>query len=380
MSKKDFYEVLEVSREASKDEIKRSFRKKARELHPDVNKAPEAEEQFKELGQAYEVLMDDDKRAMYDRYGHDGLKNAGYDTAGPFDFGFGDLSEILSSFFGGGFAGGSYGRHRPDSPQKGSDLRLDLEITFEEAVFGVEKDIEVEHLETCTRCSGSGIEPGFQPVACPTCGGAGQVQRTTQTILGHFTQVSTCPDCGGTGKKITNPCKDCKGKGRKGVSKVINIKVPKGIDNGSKLRVSREGDSGKNGGPPGDLYVVIFVKPHEIFKRNGVNIYFEKQISFAQAALGDEIEVETVDGKTKLKIAAGMQSGTVVTIKGAGVPYINHPSHRGDQFVKIDVVTPKNLNDEEKKIFQRLLEIQNEKTGKESLFDKVKDVFTGSSH
>jgi len=374
---KDYYEILGVDRGASKDEIKRQFRKKARELHPDVNKAPDAEERFKELGKAYEVLMDDDKRAMYDRYGEDGLKNAGYDTSGPFDFGFGDLGDIFSTFFGGGMGGSS--RRNPNAPQRGSDLRLDLEIEFEEAVFGTAKDIEIDHLESCTRCSGSGVEPGSQPVTCPTCAGLGQIQRTTQTILGHFTQVSTCPDCHGTGKKILNPCKECSGKGRVTKSKVINIKIPKGIDDGTKMRVSGEGDAGKNGGPSGDLYVVIYVKPHKYFKREGVNILFETQISFAQAALGDTIEVPTVDGTEPLKIQAGTQSGTILTIKGAGVPYINNPSRRGDQFVKVDVITPEHLSDEERKLYQRLREIEKSKSSKDSLFDKVKDVFTGSA-
>ena len=375
---KDYYEILGVSKTASSDEIKRAFRKKARELHPDVNKAPDAEENFKELGQAYETLMDDNKRATYDRYGEDGLKNAGFNTGGPFDFGFGDLNDILSSFFGGGM-GGSGRRSNPNAPQRGSDLRLDLEITFEEAIFGVEKDIEIDHLENCEKCSGSGVEPGSQPVTCPTCGGAGQVQRVTQTILGQFAQVATCPDCNGTGKKITNPCKACSGKGRISKSKVINIKIPQGIDNGTKMRVSSEGDAGKNNGPSGDLYVVIYVTPHKVFKRDGVNIYIKQEISFAQAALGDEIEVETVDGPKPLKIGAGTQSGTVLSIRGVGVPYLNQPSRRGDQYISLDVVTPTHLGDEEKKLYKRLHEIEQTKKNKdESIIDKVKDVFTGS--
>lgn len=373
MTQKDYYDILGVSKDSSKDEIKKAFRTKARELHPDVNKAPDAEERFKELGQAYEVLMDDDKRAMYDRYGHDGLKNSGYDYSGPFDFGFGDLSEILSSFFGGGFGGGS--RANPNAPQRGSDLRLDLQIEFEEAVFGAEKDVEIEHLENCSRCSGSGSEPGTQPAVCPTCKGMGQVQQVTQTILGHFTQVSTCPHCKGVGKTITNPCKDCNGHGRKETSKVVNLKIPKGVDNGNKLRVNGEGDAGRNGGPSGDLYVVLLVKPHEKFKREGVNIYVEQPISFSQAALGDEIEIDTVDGKKPLKISAGTQSGTVVSIKGVGVPHINNPSRRGDQFIKLQVVTPTQLSEEEKTLLKKLAEIQKEKLNKEGLFDKIKGAF-----
>ncbi len=368
---KKYYEILGVSQDASSDEIKRAFRKKAREYHPDVNKAPDAEEKFKELGQAYEVLMDDEKRSMYDRYGEDGLKNAGYDFEGPFDFGFGDLSEILSSFFGAGMGPGGR-RHDVNAPVRGSDLRLDLEIEFEEAIFGAEKEVEIAHLETCNVCSGKGAEPGSSPITCNTCGGAGQVQHSTQTILGSFTQVSTCPHCQGSGQMISNPCKNCSGQGRKNVPKIINVRIPKGVDNNTKLRVNSEGDAGKNGGPSGDLYIILYIKPHSIFRRDGFNIYTEEAISFTQAALGAHIEVETVDGPKPLKINAGIQNNTVLTIRGAGVPFINNPNKRGDQYIKINVVTPTNLSDEEKKLFQRLDQIQNEKKDKDSILDKIK--------
>lgn len=373
---RNYYEVLGVDKNASSDDIKSAFRKKARQLHPDVNKESDAEEKFKELGKAYEVLMDEEKRSMYDRYGEEGLKNAGYDFNGPFDFGFGDLSEILSSFFGGGFGGGFGARQNPNAPRRGNDLRLDLEIEFEEAIFGVEKDVEIRHLENCQRCGGSKAEPGTSPTVCQTCGGSGRVQHVTQTILGHFTQVSTCPHCQGTGRVISTPCKDCKGQGRKEVKKVINIKIPAGVDSGNKLRVSGEGDAGFNGGHAGDLYVVLYVKTHKTFKRDGINIYIEKNISFAQAALGDTVQVDTVDGEKELKIHAGIQSGTVLTIKGAGVPLLNSPSKRGDEFVKVNVVTPTNLSDEEKKLFSRLADIHNEKLKKDGhILDKIKGAF-----
>lgn len=376
---RDYYDILGVEKGASSDEIKRAFRKKARELHPDVNKAPDAEENFKELGQAYEVLMDEEKRSMYDRYGHDGLKNAGYDFNGPFDFGFGDLGDILSSFFGGGM--GASSRRNPHAPSRGSDLRLDLQISFEEAVFGTEKDVEIEHLVNCDVCSGSGVEPGSNPETCPTCNGMGQVQQTTQTILGHFTQVATCPTCHGKGTIVKNPCKACQGAGRKEVSKTINVKIPKGVDTGTKLRVSSEGDAGRNGGPAGDLYIVLHVMPHKIFKREGFNIYSEASISFSQAALGDEFEIDTVDGKKMFKVQQGIQSGTVLTLKNAGVPFLNMPSKRGDQFIKINVSTPTSLNEEEKKIFERLAQINEEKinNSKESIINKIKDAFSGST-
>ncbi len=373
MTNKDYYEILGVSREASKDEIKSAFRKKARQYHPDVNKEPDAEEKFKELGQAYEVLMDDEKRSLYDRYGAEGLKNAGYDFHGPFDFGFGDLSEILNSFFGGGFGGAA---QNPHAPMRGSDLRLDFQVEFVEAVFGIERNLDINHLEPCDKCGGRGMEPGSSPATCHTCMGTGQVQQTTQTILGHFTQIATCPTCRGTGRIISNPCKKCYGEGRVRVSKVINVKIPPGVDNGTKLRVSGEGDSGKNGGPPGDLYVVLYVKPHKLFKRDGVNIYMEKAITFSQAALGDTIEVETVDGKKELKVSPGTQTGTVLNIRGAGVPYLNMPSRRGDQYIKLNVKTPTHLNEEEKGIFKKLFQIEAEKSQKESIIDKVKGAFT----
>lgn len=373
MANKDYYELLGVSRDASKDEIKSAFRKKARQLHPDVNKEPDAEEKFKELGQAYEVLSDDEKRSLYDRYGAEGLKNAGYDFNGPFDFGFGDLSEILNSFFGGGFGGG---RQDPNAPRRGSDLRLDFQVEFEEAVFGIERDIEINHLENCDKCGGNGMEPGSRPVTCNTCGGTGQVQQTTQTILGHFTQIGTCPKCRGTGRIISNPCSKCGGEGRANVSKVINIKIPPGVDNGTKLRVSGEGDAGTNGGPSGDLYVVLYVKPHKIFKRDGVNIYLEKEITFSQAALGDTVAVPTVDGERQLKIQSGTQTGTVLSIRGVGVPYLNMPSRRGDQFIKLNVVTPTHLSEDEKRLFRQLAELERQKAQKESIIDKVKGAFT----
>ncbi|OGI16889.1 MAG: molecular chaperone DnaJ [Candidatus Melainabacteria bacterium RIFOXYA12_FULL_32_12] len=377
MTKTDYYEILGVSKDASQEEIKRAFRKKARELHPDVNKAPDAEEKFKELGQAYEVLMDGDKRAMYDRYGHDGLKNAGYDYSGPFDFGFGDLNDILSSFFGGGFSG-TRSRQHANSPLRGSDLRLDLQITFEEAVFGAEKNVEIEHLEACNTCNASGVEPGTTPITCSTCKGYGQIQQTTQTILGHFTQVSTCPACQGRGTSAT-PCKNCNGQGRKEVGKVLNVKIPKGVDTGNKLRINSEGDAGKNGGPAGDLYVVLLVQPHKSFKRDGVNIYLDYNISFPQATLGDEVEVETVDGKSHLKIHPGIQTGSILTIKSVGVPHLNNPNKRGDQFIRINLLTPTNITEEEKKLYKRLSEIQSEKNNKENIVDKIKGVFTGNS-
>src|SRR5574344_1185584 len=276
----DYYEILGVSKDADKTEIKSAFRKKARELHPDVNKAPDAEEKFKELGKAYETLMDDDKRTMYDRYGEEGLNNAGYSSGGPFAGGFGDLNDIFNSFFGGGGFGFGGGYHEdPNAPQVGEDLRVDIEIDFEQAVFGVEKEVTIGHLEQCGVCKGTGAEPGSSPVICKTCRGSGKVQQTTQTILGHFTQITTCPDCHGSGQRIEKPCHVCKGYGKVEKEKNIKVKIPAGVDYGSKMRVSGEGDAGKNGGPSGDLYVIIRVKESDYFKREGMNVYSTLEIS-----------------------------------------------------------------------------------------------------
>ena len=374
----DYYEILGVSKDASKDEIKSAFRKKARTLHPDVNKAPDAEEKFKELGKAYETLMDDNKRATYDRYGEDGLKNAGFDTGGPFAGGFGDLNDIFNSFFGGMGGFGFGGRPDPNAPVEGDDLRLDIEIDFRDAVFGCEKEIKFDHLEYCSACGGTGAEKGSQPVICPTCHGSGQVKQVMRTPLGSIAQIVTCPDCHGKGKKITNPCKACKGYGKLQKEKKINIKIPAGVDNMSKIRVSHEGDAGSNGGPTGDLYVVLHVKSSDYFKREGNDVYSRLDITQAQAALGDEVVVKTLDGERKVIVQAGVQSGNSIKIKGAGVPYIQRPSQRGDHIVIVAVKTPVKLSDEERLLYKKLYEIQNNKKttqSQSSIMDKVKGVF-----
>jgi molecular chaperone DnaJ len=371
----DYYETLGVDKNATKDEIKSAFRKKARQLHPDVNKAPDAEEKFKELGKAYETLSDEDKRAVYDRYGEEGLNNAGYSSGGPFEGGFGDLNDIFNSFFGGfGGFGGGY-QQDPNAPQAGEDLRVDIEIDFEQAVFGVEKEVTIEHLEKCSACGGSGAEPGSSPVKCPTCGGSGKVRQTTQTILGHFTQITSCPDCHGSGQKIEKPCHACKGYGKVAKEKSIKIKIPAGVDHGSKMRVSSEGDAGKNGGPAGDLYVVIRVKDSDYFKREGMTVYTVIDVSPAQAVLGDSISVKTLDGEKEIRIPKGLQSGNAVKIKGAGVPQLGRSSNRGDQVVVVNVKTPEHISNEEKALYIKLYELNTKKKYSEEkgLLNKMKD-------
>ena len=371
----DYYETLGVDKNASKDEIKSAFRKMARQYHPDVNKAPDAEEKFKEIGKAYETLMDDEKRVTYDRFGEDGLKNAGFDTGGPFAGGFGDLNDIFASFFDG--FGFSQRQTDPNAPRQGDDLRLDVELEFEDAVLGSKKDVKIDHLEVCSECHGSGAKAGTSPKICPTCGGTGKIQQTTQTILGHFTQVAACPDCRGTGKKIETPCEVCKGQGRVEKEKKLEIKIPAGVDNMSKMRLSGEGDCGVNGGPAGDLYVVIHVKPSEYYNRDGINIITTLDITPAQAVLGDEVMVKTLDGEQKITVQAGVQSGNSIKIKGAGVPYIQRPSQRGDHIVVVAVKTPTKLTEEERNLYKKLYEIQNNKkaTQQSSIMDKVKGVF-----
>ncbi len=374
----DYYEILGVSKDASKDEIKSAFRRKARELHPDVNKAPDAEEKFKELGKAYETLSDDNKRATYDRYGEDGLKNAGFDTGGPFAGGFGDLNDIFESFFGGfggfGFGGGA---QDPNAPQRGDDLRYDVKIKFEEAAFGLNKEITYEHLEICPDCHGTGAQAGTAKKTCPQCKGAGQIQHVTRTPLGSFSQISVCPHCHGTGQVIDKPCQTCSGEGRIAKEHKIEIKIPAGVDNMSKMRIGSEGDCGINGGPNGDLFVVIHVAPSPDFKRDGINVFSELEISPAQAVMGDNVTIKTLDGDKKIQIPQGSQHGSIVKIKGAGIPVLSRPSQRGDHVVVLNVRIPVRLSEEERNLYQKLYEIQTGREAKnqQTIMSKVKGVF-----
>ena len=365
----DYYEILGVEKNASKDEIKSAFRKMARKWHPDVNKAPEAEAKFKELGKAYETLMDDEKRATYDRFGEDGLKNAGFNTQGPFAGGFGDLDEVFNSFFGGfGFGGGSR-RADPNAPQRGDDLRLDIEIEFEEAVFGLTKEIKIDHLETCSSCKGTGAKEGSKPQVCKTCGGSGSIQQTTRTVLGHFTH------CHGKGTVISDPCPDCRGEGRKTVEKKIELKIPAGVDNGSRMRLSHEGDAGVNGGVAGDLYVVVHVKPSLYYKREGINVFTKLDITPAQAVLGDTVTIKTLDGDREISIPAGIQHGEVVKVRGAGVPNLSKPSVRGEHVVVVGIKIPAHISNDEKVLYEKLYEIQSGRKARGSVKERIKGVF-----
>lgn len=363
----DYYEILGVEKNASKDEIKRAFRQKARQYHPDVNKAPDAADKFKEIGKAYETLSDDNKREIYDRYGEEGLSNAGFNP-NSFNMGDIDLSDIFSSFFG-GFSSGF--EADPNAPQRGDDLRLDIEIDFLEACFGLEREIKVRHLEPCEHCHSTGIEPGAKDTVCPTCQGRGRVQKSTRTILGAFTSVTTCPTCRGTGKNPAAFCKSCKGAGTVEVEKKITIKIPHGVEHGSKMRIAHEGNAGLNGGQAGDLYVVIHTKPSSEFNRHGFDIYTELTITTPQAVLGDEIIINTIHGEAALKIPSGTQNDDRLTLKGYGVPYLGSESQKGNHYINIKVSVPKKLSSKEENLYKELFML-SKKEEDNSLLKKVK--------
>ena len=353
---KDFYEILGINRDASEDEIKKAFRQQARKYHPD-NKETGNEELFKEINQAYEILSNPEKRAIYDQYGESGLRSSFGESV--FDFGFRDLSDIFSEFFGGTQTARSY-----TGPERGSDIRYDLEIEFLEAINGVAKQITIQVLEDCGVCKGTGAKPGSKLTNCRSCNGIGEVRKVQESFFGHITQIATCPSCHGQGKIVEQACTECNGKGQKRVKKTIDVKVPCGVDDGARLRLGGKGESGRKAGPPGDLYIIIRVKEHEIFSREGQDIIIEQKISFAQAALGGNIKVPSTEGEKTLNIPSGVQSGTVLKIPGLGVPKLNNPARRGDELVQITIETPSKLSAEEKKIFEQLAKIQQEKQGK----------------
>ena len=372
--KRDYYEVLGISKGASEDEIKKAYKKMARKYHPDLNPDnKEAEEKFKEVNEAYEVLSDPDKKARYDQYGHAGVDpnfgaGAGFD--GSFDFG--DLGGIFGNFFGGGFGGGGR-RTNPNAPQRGESIRLSLTISFEEAAFGCEKEITVERMEQCGTCSGSGCAAGTTPEVCPDCHGTGQVQVRRQTPMGVFATSSPCGRCGGKGKIIHQPCPDCRGTGAVRKRKTIKASVPAGIDNGQTISIRGQGHAGKNGGPAGDLLITITVRPHELFRREGTSVLCEAPITFAQAVLGAELEIPTIDGKVKYDLPEGTQSGTTFRLKGKGIPSINGRG-RGDQYVTVYIETPRNLNKEQKEALKKFADTMGDNNYEErkKFFKKFK--------
>ncbi len=347
----DYYDLLGVGRDADNDTLKRAYRRLARQYHPDINKEPGAEDRFKEIGRAYEVLGDPQKRARYDQFGEAGLGGAGMPDMGDMG-GFADLFETFFSGFGG--AGNTSGRSQRRGPQQGDDLRYDLNIDFLQAVFGEEREITIPHLENCDTCGGSGAKPGSGPTTCQTCGGVGQVRRATRTPFGSFTQVAECPNCGGTGQTIADPCSSCKGQGVKQVRKKLRINIPAGVDTGTRLRVSGEGNAGLRGGPSGDLYVFLKVKNHSKLKRDGLTILSEVTVSYLQAILGDMIEVETVDGLTSLEIPAGTQPNAILILENKGIPKLGNPVARGNQRITVNIKLPTRISSEEHTLLEKL--------------------------
>ena len=375
-NKRDYYEVLGVSKGASEEEIKKAYKKLARKYHPDMNPGDkEAEEKFKEVNEANEVLSDPEKKARYDQFGFAGVDpsygagaGGGAYSAGGFDFG--DLGDIFGSFFGGGFGGT---RANPNAPQRGESLRTSVTISFEEAAFGCEKEISIERVEQCDTCRGTGCENGTTAEVCPDCRGTGMVQQRRQTPLGFMSTSAPCGRCGGKGRIIHQPCKACHGSGQLRRRKTLKVTIPAGIDNGQTISLRGQGNAGRNGGPAGDLLIVIAVRPHEIFRREGTSVLCEAPITFTQAVLGAELEIPTIDGKVKYSIPEGTQSGTTFRLKGKGIPGLNGRA-RGDQYVTVYIETPRNLNREQKEALRKFSDTLGESNyeQRKSFFGKFK--------
>jgi molecular chaperone DnaJ len=365
--KRDYYEVLALSREASVDEIKKAYRKMALKYHPDKNPGDaDAEEKFKEAAEAYGVLSDQEKRTRYDRYGHQGLGN----MSGGFDPNqFADFGDILGDLFGFGDFFGSRGR-RNNRPARGNDLRYDLQLEFTEAVFGKEVSLQIPRTITCATCNGGGAKPGTQPVSCSGCGGRGQIRYSQ----GFFAVARTCPQCGGAGKVIKDPCPTCSGAGRLREEKTISVKIPAGVDVGSRLRVTGEGEAGFNGGPSGDLYVFISVREHARFTRREYDIHSEQSISFTQASLGGEVKTDTIEGPESLRIPAGTQPNQVFRLRGRGVHFLDG-NGRGDHYVHVAVRVPTSLSDDQRRLLEELAALDGEAPHERRVLDKVKDFF-----
>lgn len=367
---RDYYEILGIGRDADKEEIKRAYRRLARKYHPDVNKEPGAEERFKEINRAYEVLSEPEMRQRYDRFGEAGVSGAAAGAGGFQDMGdmggFADLFESIFSGFAGGGMGGPSPRRR-SGPVRGDDLQLDLKLDFREAIFGGEKQIRIAHLETCEVCSGTGAKPGTRPRQCSTCGGSGQVRRVTRTPFGSFTQVSTCPTCNGTGTVIEEKCDACGGRGTNQVAKQLKITIPPGVYDGLRLRIPNEGDAGQRGGPPGDLYVQLSVNEDSEFQRDDLNILSSVTISYLQAILGCRFQVNTVDGPEELTIPPGTQPNTVLRLENRGVPRLGNPVSRGDHLITILIDIPTKITPEERELLEKLAKIKGERTGKGGL-------------
>ena len=380
--KRDYYEVLGVNKGASDDEIKKAYRKMAKEYHPDLHPGDKvAEAKFKEVGEAYEVLSDPQKKSRYDQFGHAGVDpnfggGAGGWGGGGVNVDFGDIGDIFSSIFGGGFGGGTR-RQNPNAPRQGTDVGASVFISFEEAAKGCKKKVTVERVTTCSDCNGSGAKRGTSPTTCPVCGGSGMVNHQQRTPFGVMQTQSPCSRCQGRGRIIENPCPTCSGQGRVRKSGEVGINIPAGIDDGQVITIPGHGNAGQNGGPAGDLQVQVSVRPHPLFERDGFNIWYELPITYAQAALGAEVEIPTLDGKITQTIKDGTQPGDVIRVRGKGIPYINGRG-TGDLLLKVVVEVPKNLNREQKKILQEFEAATGDKQyqKRKSFFDTIKKNFS----
>ena len=372
MNNTEYYDRLGVSKDASQDEIKRAYRKMSKKYHPDINKEPGAEEKYKEVQEAYETLSDDQKRAAYDQYGPDGANGfGGQGGFGGFDggAGFGGFEDIFSSFFGGGAT------RNPNAPRQGDDLQYRVNLSFEEAIFGAEKEVHYNREATCKTCSGSGAKPGTSPVTCGRCHGQGVINVDTQTPLGMMRRQVTCDVCHGTGQEIKEPCQTCHGTGHEKQSHKVSVKIPAGVETGQQIRLAGQGEAGFNGGPYGDLFVIINVNPSDKFTRDGSTIYYTLNISFVQAALGDTVEVPTVHGNVEMTIPAGTQTGKTFRLKGKGAPRLRGGS-QGDQHVTVKIVTPTKLNDAQKAALLAFAKASGDEKiapQKKGFFNKVKD-------
>jgi molecular chaperone DnaJ len=375
VAKRDYYEVLDVDKKASKNEIKKAYRKLAKKYHPDMNKddPKKAEEKFKEISEAYGVLSDETKRKQYDMFGHAGIDSRYTredifrtinfeDIFGDLGFGFGGFDSIFDTFFGGA-------RARRRGPARGSNLYQDLEINLEEAAFGTKKTIKVPRIEKCSKCNGTGAKPGTSPKKCPSCRGTGQIKDVRSSGFGQFIRITPCRTCQGSGEKIEHPCNECHGRGVVRKYRKISVDIRAGVDSGNRIRLPGEGEASSSGGPPGDLFVVIYVKPHEIFQREGNHILYDAEITFAQAALGDEIEVPTLNSKAKVKIPKGTQTHTSFRLKGEGIPDV-HGRGKGDEYVRVIVKTPTKLNDRQKQFLLDFEGMDKDSKGKKKRFFK----------
>ena len=370
VTEQDYYDVLGVARGASDAEIKRAFRKLAQQWHPDVNTQPGAQDRFKEVNEAYQVLSDPDRRQRYDTFGHAGLGGAGGDAGFGAGAGFGGFSDIFDAFFGGSAASGS----RRGRPQAGSDLRYDLRLSFEDAIIGTDKEIEFGVLGRCEACAGSGAKDGSEPITCPQCGGRGEVRSVRQTMLGQMVNVTACPRCIGEGRIIEERCETCRGDGRTQRRRTVRVTIPPGIDEGHQIRLTGEGEVGPRGGPPGSLYVAVHVTPHPKLRREGTELYHEASISIAQAALGTRIVVPTVGGDEEIEIKPGTQPDTEIRLRGRGVPHVRRSGSRGDLHVLVDVVVPSKLSKKQRELLERLAAESGESVTPHGGFvDKVRD-------